>query len=295
VAFHLQLSSLCYYFSGIDLSRLLTVARPSNSYKGNRPLAKEIKMVTVYYEVLGNGSALVFAHGMGGNHASWFNQVPFFSRWFKVVTFDHRGFGNSRELEGGADRLRFPDDLEEMLNRLDIQKAILVAQSMGGGTCATFAICHPERVSALVLADTLVGLAIPEPLRPRMDAVRSATSGLPQLKRVLSDKFREEQPGLTHLYTELNSFNGHGREGLKGNLPGISVEQLAASHIPILFLVGSKDILFPPDLVKAVHQLVPNSRYCEIEDAGHSVYFEKPQQFNDAVLAFLQDCQLLPE
>ena len=252
-------------------------------------------MATIYYEVLGNGLALVFAHGMGGNHASWFNQVPFFSRWFKVITFDHRGFGNSREFEGGVDRLRFPDDLEEMLNRLDIQKAILVAQSMGGGTCATFAIRHPERVSALVLADTLVGLAIPEPLLPRMDAVRGATSGLPQLKRVLSDKFREEQPGMAHLYTELNSFNGQGREGLKGNLPGISVEQLTASHIPILFLVGSKDILFPPDLVKAVHQLVPNSHYREIEDAGHSVYFEKPQHFNDAVLAFLRDYKLLPE
>jgi pimeloyl-ACP methyl ester carboxylesterase len=136
---------------------------------------------------------------------------------------------------------------------------------------------------------------MPEHLRPRMDAVRSATSGLPQLQRVLSQKFREEEPGLTHLYTELNSFNGHARESLTGSLPGIMIEQLVASRIPILFLVGSKDILFPPDLVNAVHQLIPNSRCREIEDAGHSVYFEKPRQFNDAVLAFLQEHRLVPE
>jgi pimeloyl-ACP methyl ester carboxylesterase len=252
-------------------------------------------MANVYYEIVGDGPALVLAHGMGGNHASWFNQVPFFSRWFKVITFDHRGFGNSRELEGGADRSRFPDDLEDILNRLEIEKVILVAQSMGGGTCATFAMRHPQRVSALVLADTLVGLTIPEPLQPRMSAVRSATSGLPQLQRVLSDKFREEEPGLTHLYTELNSFNGHARESLTGSLPGISVEQLVASEIPILFLVGSKDILFPPNLVKAVHEHIPNSCYREINDAGHSVYFEKPREFNDAVLAFLKEHQLVPE
>lgn len=252
-------------------------------------------MANIHYEVLGNGPALVFAHGMGGNHASWFNQVPFFSRWFKVITFDHRGFGNSRDLEGSADRSRFPDDLEGILNRLEIEKVILVAQSMGGGTCATLAVRHPQRVSALVLADTLVGLTIPEPLQPRMNAVRSETSGLPQLRRVLSDKFRDEQPGLTHLYTELNSFNGHARESLTGSLPGISVEQLSASQIPILFLVGSKDILFPPDLVNAVHECIPNSRYREIEDAGHSVYFEKPREFNDAVLAFLKEHRLVPE
>jgi pimeloyl-ACP methyl ester carboxylesterase len=252
-------------------------------------------MADIYYEVLGNGPALVLAHGMGGNHASWFNQVPFFSRWFNVITFDHRGFGNSRELEGGADRTRFPDDLEAILNQLEIEKVILVAQSMGGGTCATFAVRHPQRVSALVLADTLVGLTIPDPLQPRMNAVRTETSGLPQLRRVLSDKFRDEQPGLTYLYTELNSFNGHARESLTGSLPGISVEQLSASQIPILFLVGSKDILFPPDLVNAVHERIPNSRYREIEDAGHSVYFEKAREFNEAVFTFLKEHRLVAD
>ncbi len=252
-------------------------------------------MANIYHEIHGKGPALVFAHGMGGNHVSWFNQVPFFSRWFKVITFDHRGFGNSRDLEGGADRSRFPDDLKELLEQLGIGKAILVAQSMGGGTCATFAVRYPEKVSALVLADTLVGFALPESLRPRMDAVRNATSGLPQLDRVLSNLFREREPVLAHLYTALNSFNGHARESLRGNLPGVSVDQLTASRIPILFLVGAKDILFPPDLVKAVHQIIPNSAYHEIDDAGHSVYFEKPREFNEAILSFLKRHHLLAD
>ena len=50
----------------------------------------------IYYEVHGEGPVLVFAHGMGGNHLSWWQQVPeFVGRGYRVVTFDHRGFGRS--------------------------------------------------------------------------------------------------------------------------------------------------------------------------------------------------------
>jgi pimeloyl-ACP methyl ester carboxylesterase len=248
----------------------------------------------LYYEIHGNGPSLVFAHGLGGNHASWFNQVPFFSRWFKVVIFDHRGFGNSRDAEGGADRSRFADDLLDLMNHLGIRKTALVAQSMGGGTCATFTARNPERVDALVLADTLVGIKVPEFLQPRLEAVRNATSGLPQLDRVLSARFRNQEPVLTHLYTELNNFNRGARENLRGNLPGITAEQLSATRVPILFLVGAEDILFPPDIVRQIHQLVQGSEYHEIAESGHSVYFEKPHEFNDVVLGFLKKCGTTP-
>ena len=47
----------------------------------------------LYYEVHGEGFPVVFAHGVGGNHASWYPQIPVFSREFRMITFDHRGFG----------------------------------------------------------------------------------------------------------------------------------------------------------------------------------------------------------
>jgi 3-oxoadipate enol-lactonase len=249
----------------------------------------------LYYEIHGNGPPLIFAHGLGGNHASWFNQVPFFARHFKVITFDHRGFGNSSDAQGGADRTRFVDDLKQLLDHLGITKMALVAQSMGGGTCATFSVLHPGRVTALVLADTLVGITIPESLRARMDAVRNATADLPQLERVLSAGFREREPVLTHLYTELNNFNKGARESLRGNLPGVTVEQLSAAKIPLLFLVGTKDILFPPDLVRSIHGLIPGSEYHEVAESGHSAYFEKPHDFNETVLGFLKRRGVTPQ
>lgn len=61
----------------------------------------------IYYECHGEGPALVFAHGRGGNAASWCQQVPRFVRDYRVLVFDHRGFGRSR-CEPGAEFVQLP-------------------------------------------------------------------------------------------------------------------------------------------------------------------------------------------
>ena len=51
--------------------------------------------VKLYYQVIGDGEAVTFAHGAGGNSASWYQQVPYFSKSYKTLTFDHRAFARS--------------------------------------------------------------------------------------------------------------------------------------------------------------------------------------------------------
>jgi len=70
-----------------------------------------INGISLYYEVHGDGPAVVFAHGRGGNHMSWWQQIPEFSRRYRCITFDHRGFGSSVEVGGGRGQDRFVDDL----------------------------------------------------------------------------------------------------------------------------------------------------------------------------------------
>ena len=244
----------------------------------------------LYYEVHGEGFPVAFAHGIGGNHASWYNQVPAFSPRYQMVIFDHRGFGNSRDAASGPGRSRFVEDLAALLDHLKIDKAALVAQSMGGGTCAGFTVKYPSRVTALVLADTLVGLELPPPIRQRMDAAAKATENLGQLERVLGPTFRAREPALSQLYSALASFNRLNRRNLPGRFaPGCTPEKLAATGVPTLFLAGREDALFPADIVAEVHKLVRGSRYVTIENAGHSAYFESPVQFNAAVLRFLDE------
>ena len=248
----------------------------------------------LYYEVHGEGPALVFAHGVGGNHASWYQQILYFARWYQVVTFDHRGFGNSRDDPEGPGRAAFVDDLKGLLDHLGIERTALVAQSMGGGTGTVFTHRYPERVSALVLADTLAGLSLSGPVESMMEDVRQATEGLSQLDRVVSKGYRLRNPVGAELYLQNTSFNIARRSNLRGAFPqGPTPEELAALNVPILFLVGQEDVLFPSKAVRAVHELVPGSSFVEVADAAHSIYWEQPDVFNHTVRRFLESAGVL--
>src|SRR5579863_492139 len=117
---------------------------------------------SLYYEVHGSGPAVVLAHGAGGTHMSWWQQVPVLSQKYKCITIDHRTLGYSRDVKGGPGRRAFVPDLTGLLDHLGIQKTALVGQSMGGTTVLGFASAHPDRVSALIMSDTTGGYTSPE-------------------------------------------------------------------------------------------------------------------------------------
>ncbi|MDA0225602.1 MAG: alpha/beta hydrolase, partial [Proteobacteria bacterium] len=105
----------------------------------------------LYYEVCGSGPALIFAHGLGGNHLSWWQQVPAFAGRFTCVVFAHRGFAPSSCTSNPPDPADYPGDLAALLDHLAIERAHLVGQSMGGWTVIGFALAHPARVLSLTL------------------------------------------------------------------------------------------------------------------------------------------------
>jgi 3-oxoadipate enol-lactonase len=247
--------------------------------------------IDLYYEVQGSGPTVIFAHGAGGNHASWFQQVPYFARFFEVVTFDHRGFGNSHDTNG-LGRGGFVDDLSGLIDHLGREKVALVAQSMGGGTCMGFTARNPERVSALVMADTFGGMTLPEPHRTEQQERSIATSKLSQLDRVVSKSLPSRDPARAQLYLALASFNSDGAGAM--NRPGtpaapVSMERVkaASQQVPMLFLVGSEDALVPPEIIRVASQTVTGAEFEIVQDSGHSVYFEQPAVFNHLVHRFL--------
>jgi len=255
-----------------------------------------IKNNDFYYEVHGTGEPVVFAHGLGGNHASWYKQVAVLSKAYQVITFDHRGFGNSTDKEN-IGRSGFVSDLLALLDHLNINKAALVGQSMGGGTMITFANQYPERVAGLVIADSLHALVESDDVESVMDSAREATANLSQLERVLGKTYYDENPEAAFLYQQLNSFNNIDRRNLVGQYASekISPEQLAAIDAPIMFLAGQDDILFPIEAIRKVQEQVTGSFIVEFDSCGHSAFFEKPIEFNDSLLIFLQMAGLAPQ
>jgi 3-oxoadipate enol-lactonase len=246
------------------------------------------------YESHGEGPAVVFAHGAGGNHLSWWQQIPAFAKEFRCITFDHRAFGLSRDGEGEAQRGRraFHEDLRELLNYLDIDQAAIVAQSMGGRSAVGFSLLNPGRCRALVLAGTTGG-AVDDEVRDLQDAYRETEVGsLPLGKRSLSPQLKERAEALEFLYRSIGRLNPPRAKDFLAPIPGYrgsSAERLAQADFPILFLVGAEDAVTPAHIIERCHRATPGSQYVVIPESGHSTYFEQPDAFNAAVLAFLRE------
>jgi 3-oxoadipate enol-lactonase len=251
-----------------------------------------INGINLYYEEHGNGPALIFAHGAGGNHLSWWQQVPEFLRSFRCVTFDHRLFGDSRDEPGGPGPRAFVEDLRQLLGHLGIDKAAIVAQSMGGWTALGFAANYPERVSALVLCDTTAGIDNSEVARGQQDAVRGlAPGGLGQdLSPVYAKSFPESDPARCFLYQQIFALNRHVPPTLIKELFAVRhrVDRLVERRVPTLLVVGAEDVLAPPKVMKLMTKAIPHAQLIEVAGAGHSVYFERPAEFNRIVMDFLR-------
>jgi pimeloyl-ACP methyl ester carboxylesterase len=241
----------------------------------------------LYYESHGAGPPLVFVHGAGGNHASWWQQVPAFASDHRVIVYDQRGFGNSPDPDGRG-RAAFADDLAGLLDALAIERAIVVAQSLGGGAALGLVQRRPERLRGLVLADTLLGFAEPDELAARLAETRRQTKDLPQARRVLGHTTLARNPALAMLYAQISSFNRYAVGTVPGTWPSlIAPEALAASGVPMLFIAGAEDVLFPPDCIALMQKRVAGSKLAVIAEVGHSAYFENAAAFNAELRGFL--------
>jgi 3-oxoadipate enol-lactonase len=245
----------------------------------------QVNGIELYYEVHGDGPAIVFAHGAGGNHLSWWQQVPVFARQYRCITFDHRGFGQSPDVPDGPGSQAFVEDLRQLLDHLKIERVSLVAQSMGGRTCLGFTLAYPGRVQALVMADTTGGFADARMAQLRAEGETALTGPNPP-PRTYARQFPEEQPAQAFLYEQIRVLNPPRREA---SVPGLTAEEIQALRTPTLLIVGEHDVIAPPSIMKMFQSYIPHARLTEVAGAGHSVYFENPEAFNRTVLEFLKE------
>lgn len=251
----------------------------------------------IHYEVAGTGPALVFAHGLGGNHLSWWQQVAHFSTRYTCVVFSHRGFPPSSAVPGASAPDAYADDLAALLQELDLEDVALVAQSMGGWTCLEYALREPRRVRALVMASTSGALDFNQLDAPEVkDWVKKSPGELADMQArgvhpAGGERMAREQPALAQLYWQISQlapadFREDVRERIR-ELRSRPPALLAELPMPVLFITGDEDWVFPPAAGPALAPLAPRGRAVRVPAAGHSVYFERAAQFNRIVGDFL--------
>ena len=254
----------------------------------------EVREPRLYYETAGKGEAVVLIHGGGLDSRMWDRQFEAFSRSYRAVRYDVRGFGRSD----------LPDkpysdhgDLGQILDFLKIDRAHLVGLSMGGRIAIDFTLAHPERIRSLVLAGPgLSGFQFaPESTKRFFEQVRLAQRGdwEKALQAWLTDDYMVpamEQPSLRpgiekmardNLRTLLMNYM------LQIDLDPPAAGRLPEIRVPALLIVGGRDV---PDIfaiAKLLQEKLPGIRRRDIPGAGHMVNLEKPGEFNRAVLEFL--------
>jgi 3-oxoadipate enol-lactonase len=250
----------------------------------------------IYYEVhgappAGDATAVVFAHGAGGNAMSWWQQVPAFAARHRTITFDHRGFGRSACTDEAFHPKHFGGDVLAILEAERVARAALVCQSMGGWTGVRTALAAPDRVACLVLAGTPGGIVTPAVVQ----AVARIGQGIGddgiRGNAALAPDFPEREPALAFLYDQINGLN----TGLDPRWLGRMFDEegrvepaaLAGWRTPVLFVSGSADQLFSPDAIREAAACLPGAEVVPFEGVGHSTYFEAAEAFNARVLAFV--------
>jgi 3-oxoadipate enol-lactonase len=258
--------------------------------------------ISINYEIAGEGEWLVLIHGAGDNLGIWYNQVPVFSRDYKVLTYDTRGHGQTEVTEGNYTAGMWAEDLYGLLKTLGVKRVFVLGYSLGGMIASAFATEHPEMVKALVLvgvAGAAVGVGDRETWMARRNEQIELleTEGMlgilgqridPVKATMFSPGFAKKNPQVVKKYSEI--FMESSAEGYRKVLESMGQRgrpvDFSAIACPALVIVGDADVWSGPEAGKVLQQRISGSELV-ILPTGHACQLERPDLFNETVLSFL--------
>ena len=258
--------------------------------------------INLYYEVGGKGEPLVFVPGLGGTTDLWLYQMPYFKDDYLVISLDNRGAGRSDKPEGPYPMQAMAKDLHDLLDALGIDEPInLVGASMGGVIAQAFIHDYPQRVKRLVLACSGVSAGDPH-LTPPSAYVsnRIVNPGRTAEEKVNTYLDVFYHPDYVKSHPEIRDFFMTRKTPTQP--PHAYLAQLAACadprpyyqwladiSVPTLVMHGDGDLVWPLQNARTlVEGIGDNAELYVMPHAGHIFMHEQPEQFNQALAAFLK-------
>ncbi len=271
-----------------------------------------VRGVRIHYVEAGQGDPVLFVHGNPTWSYLWRNIIPTVAETHRAIAFDLIGFGRSEHPPGS--RYDFDDHaaiLDGFIEQLGLERLSLVLHDWGGLLGMQYAVAHPDRVTKVVLASTYV-LPLGAPLRWLLRLPRTPGFGwllVQRLNLLLSLALRagirqraRRTPQLLRCYREpfpdvasrlpIRRWTEQLPSGPQD--PSYrALERIAAAlptfNRPVLLLKGSRDPILTTQRARRLVKALPHARLEVVEDAGHFLQEDQPQQVAELLRAFLNE------
>ena len=239
----------------------------------------------IAYDVVGKGkTALIFIHGWSCDGRYWQKQIPVFAKEYQVITVDLAGHGHSSLDRSEFSMLSFANDVKAVIDKENIDRAILIGHSMGGGVIAEAARLMPEKVAGIVGVDTLQNVAertpqsvIDEMVKPFESDFKSAAQNFAsqmfpkgadqQLMNWIKEDMSSAPKGIA-----LSAFRNYLGQYVSG--------EAAIVFKYITIPVVSINSRLWPTAPEENRKHIKNYQLFYIEETGHFPMLEKPEEFN---------------
>jgi pimeloyl-ACP methyl ester carboxylesterase len=249
----------------------------------------------LYYEEAGVGPAVVLIHGFTLDTRMWDDQFLPLAQGFRVIRYDLRGFGRSALPDGPYSHVQ---DLRALLDHLGIARASLVGLSKGGGVALDFALTYPQRTTALVLIDTILGGHAWSAEGSARDALvwrEAARDGIPAAKAswlahpIFAPAMRQPAVAarLRQIIADYSGWHFVNANPEQGVDPP-AARRLAELKLPVLAMVGELDTPDFRQITALIGREVPQARTLVMPGAGHMANMESPAVVTQALRDFLQ-------
>jgi 3-oxoadipate enol-lactonase len=250
----------------------------------------------IWYEVTGDGPAMVLIHANPFDHDLWLYQTAHFSTWFKVVGIDTRGYGRSAKVTTAYSLKDMCSDVIGVMQDLGLERAICAGCSVGSGIAILLGLDHPDRFNALILVGGNSGSS--SRYQTRIDGYRNDLPDyhIKHMRELVSPRFAESRLGgyLLDLFMEREPrLRGEAiaQVFMAGNHTDTTA-RLPTMRVPTLVINGELDHSLPAGQKTA--SLVPGAMHKVLPGTGHACCIEDPAGFDRLVIEFLSARALMP-
>jgi pimeloyl-ACP methyl ester carboxylesterase len=249
---------------------------------------------TLYFEMLGTGAPVILIHGGFGDRRMWNAQFEPLSQAFRIIRYDHRGFGRSSAPEKAYSPV---GDLVALMDHLQLKRANLVGNSMGGTLALDFALLQPDRTGAVVvIASTAGGYPVPEEDVQAVNEVlavakdKGTGAAMPLWLRHPMVGVASNHPTagpLLRTMVEDNQRMFLAEHWPQEPMSPPAYERLTNLNANVLFVVGDRDVGSVRAGAEASAARIKKSKVVTIKDADHLPQMEHGEAVNKLLVEYI--------